>query len=56
MCAERDILDHAHVGDDFYMLKGAAEAERRGALRGLRLQRMALELDLPRGQRQHAGD
>ena len=38
------------------MLEGAAEAERRGALRRLRPQRMALELDLAGGERQHAGD
>ena len=49
MRAERDILDHAHIGDDFDMLKRAAEAECRGALRRLRLQRMALELNLAGG-------
>ena len=50
MRAERDVLDHAHVGDDLDMLEGAAEAERRGALRRLRPQRVALELDLAGAQ------
>ena len=50
MRAERDILDHAHVGDDLDMLEGAAEAERCGALRGLRLQRVAFELNLAGGR------
>src|SRR4051812_19892750 len=56
MGPECDILDHAHVGDDLDMLKRAAEPERRGALRRLRLQRIAVEPDLAGGQRQQAGD
>ena len=45
-----------NVGDNLDMLESAAKSQRRGALRGLRLQRVALELNLAGSQRQHAGD
>src|SRR5258708_22226875 len=56
MGAERDVLDHAHVGDDFDVLKGPTQAKGGGALWGLRPQRVTLELDLAGAQGQDAGD
>lgn len=45
VCTQRDVFDHAHVGNDLDMLEGAAEPELRRALRRLRLQRMPFKLD-----------
>ena len=56
MRSQRDVLEHAHLGDDIGMLEGASEAARRDPLRRRPGDRFAPKTDLAAIDRQRAAD